>query len=821
MYYKGKNLNELFSEEELSEIKADYDDGLLSDEELDQIISEKEEELSSGLNEESLQEGYGEDITEDVINEEPFFENQDFQIDEENEGLEELDEEKDLVDDNLSKHNNDEKSDIEDDEEYQSKSTENKDPQVVDTKEDPNKEKTTLENETNNSSNNQENTKDPYKANYNNSQEDNSQNNNLNHQNRNNTQNPMGAQNNPYDTSKQDQRFNNNLKRNKRNADQAEKKEQTNSEKSKQPNNNKKKKSENNKKFSKDEIKSPKELAKDFLKKHPQVLVALLVAALIFFLLIIILLIIAGSDGGNSDVVSAYLDPQYDFNQSVVTIIDANGNELDEVPFAEFIKGATYAELYSNIDDLSDDELLQVTKAYMLVIKSLTLQAGNYNSANKQMQILSGNNGIPYCDIYNGCNIYSYNGGYLYLTSNYNNANLGTAVNSIDAADSDIINIIDRAYQETYNLLLMPNSYNTILTTFPQTSIPYNQNIRNNWLNLVKSTDEYEELIKKTNEYQNYKIYNISEYSATYNYSSSTAYWWPLGASSNSSGIDSGRPASTRITSNFGYRTDPITGKSNKSHNGLDIGASCGINVIATRAGKVIEATESSSCGFYVKIDHGDGTASRYCHMLSDLQVKKGQSVEQGTIIGHVGSTGNSTGCHLHFEVWKNNSRVNPLDYISTSNPRPKSQISVASVNGSNAMQSVCLTLKSSGFSNDAVAAIMSNMRQESNFRLDAVGDNGTSYGLCQWHNGRYNKLQNYCGNSLNTVECQLSYLINELQTSYVGVYSMLLTNNTAHDLTEYYCYYYEVPANRDTSCANRANNYANSFLNYVNNGCK
>lgn len=559
----------------------------------------------------------------------------------------------------------------------------------------------------------------------------------------------------------------------------------------------------------------------DFFKKHPLLLIYLGLGIFLFLLIILIIVALSGNDFGESDMALSYIDPRYDFNQSVITITDANGNELDEVPFAEFIKGATYAELYSNIDDLSDDELLQVTKAYMLVIKSLTLQAGNYNSANKQMQILSGNNGIPYCDIYNGCNIYSYNGGYLYLTSNYNNANLGTAVNSIDAADSDIINIIDRAYQETYNLLLMPNSYNTILTTFPQTSIPYNQNIRNNWLNLVKSTDEYEELIKKTNEYQNYKIYNISEYSATYNYSSSTAYWWPLGASSNSSGIDSGRPASTRITSNFGYRTDPITGKSNKSHNGLDIGASCGINVIATRAGKVIEATESSSCGFYVKIDHGDGTASRYCHMLSDLQVKKGQSVEQGTIIGHVGSTGNSTGCHLHFEVWKNNSRVNPLDYISTSNPRPKSQISVASVNGSNAMQSVCLTLKSSGFSNDAVAAIMSNMRQESNFRLDAVGDNGTSYGLCQWHNGRYNKLQNYCGNSLNTVECQLSYLINELQTSYVGVYSMLLTNNTAHDLTEYYCYYYEVPANRDTSCANRANNYANSFLNYVNNGCK
>lgn len=535
MYYKGKNLNELFSEEELSEIRTSYDDGLISDEELDQMISEKEEELSSALNEESLQEEYGEDIAEDVINEEFFLENQDYQIDEEideseegpaNDEYEESEnEENSSSDDNSSKQNSNAKSDDEEEDENQSKSTENNDPEHLYPKEDSNKENTSSGNESNHP-NNQEKANDNYKANNNNNnvKEENLQNNNINQQNRNNTQNIKNVQNNPYDTSRQDQRFNNNLKRNKRNADQTEKKEQTKPEKSKQPNNDKKKKSENNKKSSKNGIKSPKELAKDFLKKHPQVLVALLLAALIFFLLIIILLIIAGSDGGNGEMANSYLDPQYDFNQSVVTIIDANGNAIDAVPFDEFIKGATYAELYSNIDDLSEEEMLHVTKAYMLVIKSLTLQMGNYDYTNKQMQILSGTNGIPYCDAYNGCNIYSSNGGYLYLTSKYNDPSLGTPINSIDEADDEII-VIERAYQETYNLLLMPNSYNTLLTTFPQTSIPYNQNIRNNWLNLVKSTDEYEELIEKTAEYQNYKIYNISEYSATYNYSSSTAYW--------------------------------------------------------------------------------------------------------------------------------------------------------------------------------------------------------------------------------------------------------------------------------------------------------
>ena len=86
--------------------------------------------------------------------------------------------------------------------------------------------------------------------------------------------------------------------------------------------------------------------------------------------------------------------------------------------------------------------------------------------------------------------------------------------------------------------------------------------------------------------------------------------------------------------------------------------------IYATRGGKVIEAQYDSSCGNYVTIDHGDGFRSIYMHMTYYV-VSYGEYVAAGQVIGYVGSTGDSTGPHLHFGISYNGTYVNPMEYVS------------------------------------------------------------------------------------------------------------------------------------------------------------
>lgn len=122
------------------------------------------------------------------------------------------------------------------------------------------------------------------------------------------------------------------------------------------------------------------------------------------------------------------------------------------------------------------------------------------------------------------------------------------------------------------------------------------------------------------------------------------------------------RPVAGRISSPFGNRIHPVTGKPS-FHGGVDFAASYGTGIKATRAGEIIVKTYNSSYGNYIIIDHGNGIASLYAHM-SGFNVSIGQEVSQGSIIGFIGSTGSSTGPHLHFEIRVNGTRVNPMNYL-------------------------------------------------------------------------------------------------------------------------------------------------------------
>ncbi len=146
------------------------------------------------------------------------------------------------------------------------------------------------------------------------------------------------------------------------------------------------------------------------------------------------------------------------------------------------------------------------------------------------------------------------------------------------------------------------------------------------------------------------------------------------GDSSDSGGSDSGSSTGgstswivpcnyIKVSSPFGLRNQPTAGASTY-HQGIDLAANAGTTIVASRSGTVTMAGYSSSLGYYVTVNHGDGYSSLYAHMQA-YAVSSGTSVSAGQTIGYVGSTGISTGNHLHFAILYNGAYQNPASYVS------------------------------------------------------------------------------------------------------------------------------------------------------------
>ena len=121
-------------------------------------------------------------------------------------------------------------------------------------------------------------------------------------------------------------------------------------------------------------------------------------------------------------------------------------------------------------------------------------------------------------------------------------------------------------------------------------------------------------------------------------------------------------PSYTRISSPYGYRVHPIF-KTQKFHSGVDLAAPGGSNILAAETGKVISAGWNGGYGNCLVVDHGGGVSTLYAH-ASKLCVSKGDYVTKGQVIAKVGTTGNSTGNHLHFEVLIGGKTTDPMAYI-------------------------------------------------------------------------------------------------------------------------------------------------------------
>lgn len=121
-------------------------------------------------------------------------------------------------------------------------------------------------------------------------------------------------------------------------------------------------------------------------------------------------------------------------------------------------------------------------------------------------------------------------------------------------------------------------------------------------------------------------------------------------------------PVSGPVTSGFGDRTSPF-GESSETHAGIDIAIDSGVPVVATADGRVLQSGPVGGYGNLVQLDHGNGVSTLYGHN-SQIIVQVGDTVKKGQIIAYAGSTGRSTGPHVHYEVRENDTAVNPWKYL-------------------------------------------------------------------------------------------------------------------------------------------------------------
>lgn len=178
---------------------------------------------------------------------------------------------------------------------------------------------------------------------------------------------------------------------------------------------------------------------------------------------------------------------------------------------------------------------------------------------------------------------------------------------------------------------------------------------KNDEMEIIKVLDEWVQV--KFGQYEAYVSKNYVDFVYDFKYAvtpeeaktSINCMVWPL-------------PSDHNIYTYFGYRKAPIKGAST-NHMGLDIGGTKGSKVVSVLAGRVITTSYSSTGGYYVEIDHGNGVVTRYLHN-SKILVSEGQYVDQGQAISLVGSTGISTSPHLHFSLIINGTNVDPYPYL-------------------------------------------------------------------------------------------------------------------------------------------------------------
>lgn len=174
-----------------------------------------------------------------------------------------------------------------------------------------------------------------------------------------------------------------------------------------------------------------------------------------------------------------------------------------------------------------------------------------------------------------------------------------------------------------------------------------------------------------------------------------------------------------------------------------------------------------------------------------------------------------------NYKAGDNQAKVTVLSIGSSGKVGTASQSSTANFSGSNNQEKLYSYLSSQGFNNAAICGILANIQHESGFDTTALGDNGTSYGICQWHAGRWDSLKSYCSkNNLDadSLEGQAKYLVSELKNSYPDVYNTLKnvpnTPQGAYDAAYKWTVDFEIPADKYSQGAGRGNTAQTTYWN-------
>ena len=510
-----------------------------------------------------------------------------------------------------------------------------------------------------------------------------------------------------------------------------------------------------------------------------------------------------------------YNNWKMDYSKLFVFLEDNNNQIISKYSLEDYLKGVVYQILIDmDLKKYSDEQLQELFKIFFVLEKAELLSLGKYTIYSKQLIYKIDES--KFCDVYSGCMLVEKNGKSFYVAKDINYEFDKNYKQEYDKLDNHILDIMTKAYNTTKKEVVVVNSFDEVLTKFTGSYTKITSSIRDNIMNDVLQNKGYREIL--SSRFSNYKIYNIDNYSSKFAdvLKKKSYYYWPIGSTyADYQGLLNGSPESVDIIYDYGASLSD-----NKVHNGMAIRGECGkTKVIASKDGKVTNIGYDEKNGNYVIVQHDNNVSFLYGSLTKgSIAVNVGSVVKKGQLLGYVGKINDT--CMLYLESRQYNAIVNPNEFISINNTRPASGDRIIYVEGGSVQRSVCLTLLASGFSMDATAGIMANIKRESNFNLNSVGDEGTSVGLCQWHNTRFDRLSNYCGNKTYTTECQLSYMLYELMNNYNSVYNYIIANNSAYDIGYHFCFYYEIPGARVNSCPKRGESAQNEFIPYVLNNC-
>lgn len=448
---------------------------------------------------------------------------------------------------------------------------------------------------------------------------------------------------------------------------------------------------------------------KDSLKKNiikklltSKFVIVMLIILMAFFLVFILL-----TSGSERDLLAnnrTYVSSEYDYNKAEISI-EANSVEEDESSASkklgdtrldDYVKGAVYYELNGAFDE--DEDPYVIANAYAaayIVVRSYLLSEYKYSQDNTKMTIVSGSDGVPYCNTLSGCSVWDNNSLNFTVFSRDSIVKiLGNIINTIFPKSDDYQLIIKNAYDNTKYLSLVDMEVDEALTSYTFDIPKYNDETIATIISEAKEGSDFESILQDLELYEEYYLYDLTDYVETFEGAGDGVYWFPIGGpTSDEDDLYSGEPVCTSIGSKFGYSSSYFNYK--VKHNGIDITCSLGTTVIAASDGLVVDLRTDcptyggtkevngklvytgggTNCdsGNFVRISHLDGTTTQYYHFKQNsVTVKKGDNVLQGQKIGEIGSSGMSTGPHLHFGVIDSaGSYQDPLEYVSDVDARP------------------------------------------------------------------------------------------------------------------------------------------------------